>query len=1297
MKLLVLGMLAGAILLFCSANVFSQPVASFTVQYPTSPCLPVTVNFINTSTGDSLKSYWSFGVDSTSVSFEENPSYTYNLCGTFQVILKIADVSGNTSSDTQQVAIDCPPHAAFTALDSNSCSPSLFCLISESENASAYSWLIYNSSKTVFLSSHDNNPCFILTNPDYYSAVLIVSDTAGCTDTLTKSDYLLVSIVEANFHASLDSGCGSLLINFFDSSLVEGDSTVTWSWNFGDPESDSMNTSFQQNPSHLYDSSGSFVVSLTVTGARGCSSTALDTILVFSAPGAAFTLSDSVVCADAAIQFSDQSSPQGKIDQWQWNFNDVSSGSDDVSQEQNPVHVFHNPGLYSIQLNVITSEGCLDSIIKSITVFNNPVINAGSDQTICSSDSVHLMASGGVSYVWTPSEFLSDSASSSPFAFPPLSTLFFVTGVDTNGCSAKDSILVNVQPFPFISAGNDTSICSGTFAILHASGADSYQWTSSSTLSNDTIPNPIATPTTTTIYIVSTTDPNGCIGSDSVTVNVVPIPTISITNLKTDFCSEDTAITLIAIPDGGTFSGPGITGNLFNPSLLEPGEYFISYYYIDSIGCSGADTVTIHIHSNPIVSIAPDTAAICGGSTPFIFNLLPSGGILFGKGIVNNQLIPSIAGEGIDTISYFFIDSVGCSGTDTALITILNLPVIHANGDTSICKGDTVQLIANGAKDYFWSPGNFLSNDSIADPLAFPDSTTTFVVTTVNSAGCSNSDSVFVQVLPIPVANAGIDISLCAGDSAQLHASGGTFYSWSPSRGLSDPLVSDPYASPDSTIQYKVVVLNGTECVSSDSLIVTVNALPVINAGRDTAICLGDSIQLLVTGGLVYEWSPSSSLSDPSSSQPFSFPNTNTTYFVKGSDVNGCSVTDSVKVSLLAAPHVNAGGDIEICLGDTVNLNATGALSYHWSPSFFLTNADIPNPFAFPSSTTLYIVTGSDTNVCNGFDTVLITVNPLPVADAGTDQIVCAEKMTQLNASGGISYFWIPGRGLSDSTISNPLASITSSITYSVFVTDSNDCSALDSIHLELEPLISSFAYGDTTICEGDEASLHAGGGTYYAWFPSNLVSDPTIANPTTSPPVTTTFTVTVSDGVCYTDTFNINVQTEEIPFISAGADVTISSGESYSVPASASQGTYQWSPPEGLSCTDCLNPVASPEQTTTYTVTVSDSIGCKTSDDITVVIGCENAVFVPNAFTPNGNGKNDILYVRAAGLSKLHFFRVYSRWGKIIFESDDIEKGWDGNLNGKPMPPGVFLYTLEAECGNGTLIQKQGNITLIR
>lgn len=1426
----------GLFFLCCTFFAAAQPVADFSYDAGTAFCNPITVAFTNLSSGDGELSYtWQFGVGE-SMDTMADPVFTYQECGTYEVILTVTDTSGATASDTQMVVIHCTPMAAF-----------------------------------------------------------------GFTQ-LSK--------------------CDSSNIFFTDNSTT-ADSITTWHWDFGDPLSGAANTSSLINPSHNYKKPGTFEVVLTVTTNEGCSTIATDSITIYQ-PVCLFSILDSA-CVNDTVFFIDQSYSFDSITQWSWNFDDPTSGAN-VSIKQNPFHIYHVADTFNVRLTVTSANGCVSILKKPVIVHGLPMVSAGSDVSICQKDSIQLQATGAVTYSWSPANFLNDAFVADPFAFPTSTQQFIVKGIDLNGCADMDTLLVNVLPLPEANAGNDSSICTGSSATLHGSGGESYLWFPAATLDADTIASPTASPLDTTQYILVATDANGCMAADTVQVNVVPLPVVTILGMHDQYCANGASVLLTANPAGGIFSGDGVTDTLFQPSTLPAGgPYAIIYNFTNATGCSGSDTAIFFIVAPVQVSLSISDSTLCLNQMPATVIANPSGGILTGIGIINDQFDPQMAGIGTHTIFYQLTDSNnciaddsleiivfdlpqvdagmdtficagdsiqlmvtgglsyswspdssltdafsespiafppettmytvstkdsnecanadsiqiavltattanaganvticvgdsiqlsasggltyswmpvfglsdstidnptafpvettmytvtvngssacpgmdsvlitvndlpiitagdnqtvcagdsiqlyasggniyhwqpnfslsdstsespfafpevttvytltgtadnGCSGHDSTIVVVLSLPIINAGNDTTICAGDSVRLQASGGETYKWMPSNFLIDDNTATPLAFPVFSTFFIATGTDASGCSATDTVAVIVFSVDLVDAGDDTSLCKGDSIMLHASGGISYSWYPQEGLSNPESESPFAFPLSTIVYTVTVVAGPDCFFSDTIKVTVNELPNIDAGTDTMVCSGDSIHLSASGGVTYHWEPAIWLSDSASSNPWSLPLDSIVYTVTGTDAYGCTNADSVSIVVLPLPVADAGIDTAVCSGDSIQLHATGGTIFLWQPASFLDNALIPNPVAFPLQTTNYVVATSADGICYNYDTVVVTVNPLPLVDAGADQTVCMGDTLPLNATGGLTYFWSPPTGLSSTDISNPTAVVNESVTYTVTVTDQNFCSAADSIHLQVVPDLIAMAGYDTTICLGSAANLYASGGSQYLWMPANVLNDPQSATPIAMPDETTTFTVFVSDGICYADTLQVKVIVSKVE-VDAGADATIVSGTPYQLLATGSQGSYSWYPAEGLSCTDCQNPTAIPLAETSYTVTVTDSTGCEASDTVTLKTGCNaESVFIPNAFSPDNNGHNDVLYVRSTGVIEVLYFRVFDRWGKIIFEANDISQGWDGTYNGQVMPPGVYLYTLKARCGLDEIFERQGNVTLIK
>jgi len=276
-------------------------------------------------------------------------------------------------------------------------------------------------------------------------------------------------------------------------------------------------------------------------------------------------------------------------------------------------------------------------------------------------------------------------------------------------------------------------------------------------------------------------------------------------------------------------------------------------------------------------------------------------------------------------------------------------------------------------------------------------------------------------------------------------------------------------AFPSSTTTFIVSGTDANSCSNTDTVVITVNPLPNVFAGNDTAICIGDTAQLQATGATAYTWSPTVDLNNPNIANPLAFPTTTTTYIVSGIDTNSCSNTDTILVTVNPLPNVFAGNDTAICIGDTAQLQATGATSYTWSPTSGLSNPNIANPLAFPSSSTTYFVAGTDANSCSNIDSIIVTVNLLPNISTGNDTIACQDGTIQLNASGALNYTWSPGSILNDSTIANPIATLDSATVLTLTGTDANGCRNTDSILIDVFYFIFD---NDTAICQGDQIQL---------------------------------------------------------------------------------------------------------------------------------------------------------------------------------------------------------------------------------
>lgn len=387
--------------------------------------------------------------------------------------------------------------------------------------------------------------------------------------------------------------------------------------------------------------------------------------------------------------------------------------------------------------------------------------------------------------------------------------------------------------------------------------------------------------------------------------------------------------------------------------------------------------------------------------------------------------------------------NVNCSGYDTLAVTIHVLSnEVDAGADTSVCSGGSVRLHASGKFDYRWNPSTGLSCDDCADPVATPDSTTTYILEGSKGGECVAYDSLVVTVLQ-PY-RASLDTAMCQGDSVQIRLPSGSEFNWSPATGITCLDCSDPMVFPDVTTTYYVQWVDSNGCELFDSIRVNVNNIAVMG---DTTFCAGGSARLRVEGARRYRWTPSGSLSCDTCSDPLATPMVTTTYHVAGSLSDGsCELLDSVTVTVHPLPEVNAGERDTVCLGESIELRASGGKRYLWDPAPDLHCWSCSRQTITPSESRWYYVTAFNEFDCESRDSVEIVVVPDLTIEAGKAQEICPGDSVQLGVEGGVRWRWTPAAGLNCDTCRSPLASPDSTTVYHVRAWSAEGCEAEDSV-----------------------------------------------------------------------------------------------------------------------------------------------------------------------------------------------------------------------------------------------------------
>jgi len=392
--------------------------------------------------------------------------------------------------------------------------------------------------------------------------------------------------------------------------------------------------------------------------------------------------------------------------------------------------------------------------------------------------------------------------------------------------------------------------------------------------------------------------------------------------------------------------------------------------------------------------------------------------------------------------------------------------------------------------------------------------------------------------------------------------------------------------------------------------------------------------------------------------------------------------------------------DTLICSIDTLQLHAQGTGLFTWTPGPYLLNETTPDPLVFPKTTTDYTATLNEDG-CVNTGVVHVRVVDFVTLDAGADTTICLTDSLILRPTGdGLYFLWSPAASLDNPTARNPLAVPTGTTPYTV-TASIGKCTATDMVTIHTMPYPGSFAGKDTTICYADTAHLNASIiGDRFTWSPVNTLNDPTILTPSAFPLTTTKYTLKAYNtmpGTCPkpgVSVVTVNVKDKVHAF--AGNDTAIVVGQPLHLHGTGDP-FYLWTPPTSLSRDNIQDPIAILNDSITYILKAYDEIGCYGMDTIHItVFKTAPDVFVPNAFTPGGKS-NTVFRPVTPGIASLDYFRVYNRWGQLVFTTSTIGKGWDGTLGGKVQVSETYVWVVKAKDYTGKPVLRKGTVLLLR
>ncbi|HUC79260.1 MAG TPA: PKD domain-containing protein, partial [Flavisolibacter sp.] len=511
----------------------------------------------------------------------------------------------------------------------------------------------------------------------------------------------------------------------------------------------------------------------------------------------------------------------------------------------------------------------------------------------------------------------------------------------------------------------------------------------------------------------------------------------------------------------------------------------------------------------------------------------------------------------------------------------------------------------------------------------------------------------------------------------------------------------------------KLVVNRGQEC--SDSATTTLRVYPGFFTGfTQTGVCVNKTTSFTDTSstryGTITSWQwdfgePTVTNDQSTAQNPtFTYPTqgTKNVRFIVTNSV-GCVDTVRKPIDIMTRPPLTvAFKDTLVCRGDSVQLEAIGQGIFSWTPATNILNGNTATPIVHPPATTNYIVQLDDQG-CLANDTVRVNVIDFVSVQARADTVICEGDSLQLSATtNGLTYEWSNTATVSDPDALNTTARpIDNPTIYTITARIGPRCFATDNVVVSLVPYATVNAGFDTTICFNTTAQLNgATDGSLIGWLPRVGLSDPVSLNPVVNLRQTASYILSAANslGCVSRDTVVITVNREVVAF--AGRDTSVVAGQTLQFNASGGQ-TYSWSPATALSATNIADPRGTYNgsfDSIRYHLEVADSLGC--TDDATMLVKIFRTnprVFVPTAFTPNGDGRNEIVAPIAVGLSKLDYFRIYNRWGQLVFQTTVNGKGWDGKIGGKEQSTSTYVWIVKGTDYTGKTVFEKGTVTLIR
>jgi gliding motility-associated-like protein len=1116
-----------------------------------------------------------FGADSytwykNNIIVQNNQSDSLLLPLNSATAVKVVGVNqfGCTSTSTRNLTVYAPMNLASSSTLNKICEGDTANFILS--GASQYIW---NNNGITYHNQNFSNVDIFTNQTDSFWVKAI--DSYSCVDSIELT-ILVEQLPQINVQSSYDTICSNMVTTL----SVSGGVNYQWWTNQNGFTSNGSNVNVNPSVSTDYYVKGSNI--------QGCSNIDSIHIEVYNKPNVNIKLPNSSgVCYGDSLKLSASGT---NYYYWLYNGNIVGNNTNSI--------YFKPSNTSNISVVGVDVFGCSDTTDALVHVFPefkirllDSIVCKGSDASLST-----ISSSNALNYIWDNGE-TSDIANYTILG----PTQVVVTVTDTLGCQRSDSAIVNIFPEPNFNLYPATqSICVGDTATVYCDNIEvlgNYWWDYQGVSYPNLLDTISITPTSSTTVKLTGTDTNGCnvVASSSSNVIVNPLPNI--------VASPDYSEVQPMAPFNITVSG-GVS-YLWGPTavILQAGaNYFtaatdtLTHFYIkgtDANGCVNYDTAIVN--PRPQLKIVTANRGICLGDSTYldaVTNVLCS--YQWNTGATTNGIW--VKPNATTTYTVIVTDGLGYQNVDSISVIVYTKPTIMVNPfPVYVCQGSSTKIRAYGAKYFTWSPSNYLDRTTGSLVTTSTPVSTSYKIVGEDKFGCVDSIQIQVQVVP----NAAIHISsnyfdICQGDSISISSTGASTYKWLPGKYLNDSTSSSVIATPDTTIQYRVVGFNAYGCSDTLSAKVQVKESPkVIVSDKVQHICAGDTAEITASGAKYYNWYPSTGLSNSSLPKVKANPNTTTIYTVVGTNQNGCKDSVLTKIGVHAYPNININPtNSQVCPNDSVVLTAIGASTYTWYPSTYLDTNRGNSVVSKPDTSVSYRIIGKSNYGCSDTVYTSLEVSPISVITS-SKTIVCEGDTVFLSAytnTNNVSFLWSNG-STNGQTFINP----THDTTIHLLTTNAIGCYNDTSVFIEVEqnPVV-SVSSDNNFICKGDFANLHATGAILYRWSSdsNNVVlhgSDVSVYQNTAN-----TYHVIGSTLLGCKDTASISVGINPAPTVSVSPNFShICSGSSQLLTASGAS-NYSWYPNIGISTNQGDSVIVIPNTNMSYMVVGVDSNGCK-------------------------------------------------------------------------------------------------------